>query len=99
MKDVPITILQHLGGKKFVAMTGAKYFVGDKNSLKFQLPRGLKIKARFCEIKLNPLDLYDMTFYNVSPEYVRVVIAKQNDIYSDQLCDIFESETGLYTSL
>lgn len=55
------TILQQLGGNKFVVMTGAKDFVYDDNSLRFRIPRN-KSKANIVTVSLRGDDTYNMIF-------------------------------------
>jgi hypothetical protein len=47
-KEVANIILQQLGGRKFIAMTGAKNFGCDNNMLGFSLPHigGSKVRSR-----------------------------------------------------
>ena len=100
------TILQQLGGNKFVAMTGAKNFGYESNmdngnvSLSFKFPN--KSGANVCRITLNSLDLYDMQFIRIRKKQgidQFKTTAEHNGIYADQLQSIFTKETGLYTSL
>jgi hypothetical protein len=103
MNDIAHTIFEQLGGRKFIAMTGAKNFVSHSsiNSLSFKVPHAAK-KITYVEITLNERDLYDMEFRNVrftknggKNELVEI----HKDVFFDQLQEIFTSETGLYTSL
>jgi len=96
-EDVAQEILNQLGGHKFVVMTGAKNLVKDKNSLMFKLPRA-KDGINYVKITLNGKDLYDVEFGRI--QGVNYKVKKEfNDIYNDQLVDIFEKTTGLYTKL
>lgn len=107
------TILQQLGGNKFVAMTGAKNFVALDNGIKFNIGRNAS-KANTVKITLNGLDLYDIEFIKFTPFKISVnhktcavttreekteVIATYNDYYDDMLQDLFTRVTGLYTHL
>lgn len=56
------TILEQLGGNKFVVMTGAKNFVKTDNSLKFFLPRRAGSKVNLVTITLEN-DLYILETY------------------------------------
>jgi hypothetical protein len=96
-EDVASTILQQLGGNKFIAMTGAKYLAKDKNSFQFRLPRA-KDGINFVKITLNGKDLYDIDFGRISGTNYKI-IKQVNDIYFDQLQEIFTQYTGLYTHL
>jgi hypothetical protein len=92
-------VLKQLGGNKFVAMTGAKNFVQDKSkkSISFKIGRNAK-GINYIRITLNGKDLYDMEFIRVRGGKAKV-LKKHNDIYNDQLQNIFTKETGMYTSL
>jgi len=99
-KIVAKTILQQLGGNKFITMTGAKNFVSSENTLAFKFPN--KSGANSCQITLNSLDLYDIKFVRIRnkqgiPQFKTT--AEHNGIYADQLQSIFTQETGLYTYL
>jgi len=95
---VATTIYEQLGGNKFKAMVGAKHLAGSKNSLQFVFK--MCRKANQCCITLNSLDLYDIAFNKVNYRtYKSTMVQKYNGIYADQLTKIFESFTGLYTSL
>ncbi|MGN6491780.1 MAG: hypothetical protein ACTHLE_07265 [Agriterribacter sp.] len=77
------TILQQLGGKRFILMTGSKQFVDGGDYLKFKLAANI-LKAQYLQIKLTAMDDYTMTFFSLD---------------KDMLQDIFTSKTGLYTHL
>lgn len=105
------TIYEQLGGGKFVAMTGAKYFTAIENGLQFRIGRNAS-KANVVKITLNGLDLYDIEFikhveykftiskdgksFKERPESWQTVAA-ENDIYADMLQDVFTAVTGMYT--
>jgi hypothetical protein len=109
MKSIAETILDQLGGNKFVVATGSKNLVADKNRLIMTLSRN-KSKANRLEISLNGLDTYDMRFFKFTPfkfdantmtmreeklEDVKIL----KNIYCDQLQEIFTHITGLITKL
>ena len=102
------TILAQLGGRRFMAMTGARRFVGDGRALRFRLPgTGGFVRGgiNFVRITLNDLDTYDVEFIRLRSVTARrhveefEVVAAHDGIYADMLCEVFESETGLRTSL
>lgn len=93
-KTVAITILKQLGGKRFMVMTGAKGFLALDDGMAFSIPKGAN-GIRRIKITLNSMDLYDMEFYSLSGKSLK----KVNNVYNDQLQDIFTAETGLYTHL
>ena len=95
-------ILRQLGGHRFIAMTGAKTFVKWNTpeglpQMSFRIPRA-KDGINSVVIRLNGLDLYDIDFGRIHGGDYK--IKKQfKGIYNDQLAEIFEQTTGLYTSL
>ena len=99
--EVAKTILQQLGGNKFIVMTGAKNFTGSPDALSFKLPGG----GGFCKdginavrIALTPADDYNIDFMRVRGMTVKT-IKKDDGIYFDQLQEVFTEATGLRTSL
>jgi hypothetical protein len=96
--QVAQTILQQLGGNKFIAMTGSSKFVAGDNYINMKLTRNM-CKAQYLKIELNSMDLYDMTFYKVDKDLNRKVVAESKGVYCDMLQNIFTAKTGLYTTL
>lgn len=91
------TILNQLGGRRFLAMTGSTNLVGGKNSLSMKLKRNSS-KCNYLRITLNSMDTYDVEFISIIG--TKISTKKQfTNIYNDQLVNIFENETGYYTSL
>jgi hypothetical protein len=102
MMTVATTILEQLGGNRFRAMTGARDFVGDADSLAFKLPsRFAKDGINVVKIKLDPSDTYTVTFSKLgrAPKRSLTVVAELSDIYADSLQSVFKSHTGLDTHL
>jgi len=91
-------LLKQLGGGKFIAMTGAKDFGIGKDGLHFKIGRNSK-GVSHVRINYNRgRDLYDMAFLAI--RMGKVKIKKQiKGLYADQLGEIFEKYTGLYTRL
>lgn len=109
--EIATEILRQLGGNRFVAFTGARDFIAIDNGLRFKIGRN-KSKTNRIEITLNGSDLYDMEFiayrpYSVKIDYkkgeVRTIeekretVRKFEDIFFDQLQELFTEVTGLYT--
>lgn len=94
-KRVAIEILRQLGGKRFIAFTGAKNFVSTENSAGFNIPHAQN-KINAVKITLNEMDTYDIEFLNTRAGK-RDIISKHTGIYNDQLGELFQRETGLYT--
>lgn len=98
--QVPQIILQQLGGSKFIAMTGAKEFIGGSEFLGFKIPKN-RSSANRVTIKYFPAkDLYEIDFIKSERYGLNTKIVKSFDnVYADQLRDIFTSVTGMETSL
>ena len=92
-----------------------KYYGYDKNGyvyLMFKLTKN-KSKAQFLKIQLNGKDLYNMEFTRIkktlNKEYSAIgikiydetieTIKIYEDVYCDQLQEIFTEVTGMYTRL
>jgi len=97
-------ILHQLGGRRFIAMTGARNIMHDEGALIFSLPG-----RRFCrdginrvKIALNGLDLYDLTFSKIANRrgtFTVKEVYKETGVYFDQLQAVFTAQTGLNTHL
>lgn len=105
--EVAETIREQLGGGRFVVMTGAKHFLAIDNGLRFTIPRNMS-KANRVEIVLNDNDLYDIRFiyYRAGRIDIRTgktisdkreIIKAYDDVFCDQLQELFTSVTGMYT--
>lgn len=103
------TILEQLGGNKFIAMTGAKHLLGLENGLRMTIGKNVS-KANKLEIILNADDTYTMRFYKYTAprlnkktfeftdEKVQEIRTIEN-VYWDMLQDLFTETTGMYTHL
>ncbi len=89
--------IQRQLGRQTFALLGASQLIGDATSLMFSFkgcPRINKIR-----ITLTPDDLYRVEFFKFSPTKLTCnVVSSHEGIYCDQLHDLIESETGLYTT-
>ena len=93
------TILEQLGGNRFIAMTGAKHCLAVESGLTFKLPSNFARHSINCvRVILTPMDDYTVEFLRVRGTSVKEV-AKYDGIYCDGLKDLFEEQTGLYTHL
>ena len=92
-------VLQQLGGRKFIAMTGANNFVkNDKaKSIIFKLPRA-KSGIKYVRITLTSMDVYNIEFISARGSNIKTV-ATAKGVYNDELQSVFTQYTGLYTSL
>jgi hypothetical protein len=91
--------LNHLGGKRFMVMTGAKPLTIDKKrkELLFKIGRNAK-GINLVTIRLTSLDLYDMEFAQVRMGNKKVK-AVEKRVYGDQLQKFFKKHTGMNTYL
>jgi len=88
------TILEQLGGNKFLAMTGSKNLVGHEKTLTMKLTKN-KISAKWLRITLNNNDLYKMEFIGGDCS-IKVVL---DNVYGNMLQESFTNVTGLFTKL
>lgn len=95
------TIFTQMGGQgRLVAMIGAKNFSFSSADYyaAFKWVAKSKNKANYLKIHLNGKDLYDVEFGRVyGSKYT--VKSTHNDVYAEDLINLFETETGLYLSL
>lgn len=107
--DIPRIILNQLGGQHFIVATGSNHFVGDKNTLRMNLTKNNSGANRLW-ITLDYDDTYTMRFFHyTSPRLNKKTytftdaktkeIKTYSGIYCDQLRELFEETTELYTSL
>ena len=103
------TILQQLGGNRFMVCTGCKIVNYTSNSITLKLIRN-KSKANEMKIVLNGADLYDVTFSKHSYPHLdkktwlftkdkNEVVMEYNDMFNDSLETLFSEFTGLVTRL
>ena len=103
--QVAATILEQLGGRKLIAMTGAHSFTSDGDSLIFKVPsNATKNRIAGVKITLTPADDYTVQFYAFRGslkrgDYRVETVSQHEGIYCDQLQTLFEDETGLLTDL
>jgi hypothetical protein len=97
--QVAQTILQQLGGRRFVAMTGARHFLGGERMLSFRLPSYFARNGiNAVRITLDGSDTYTVEFSKLRG-ITFTPISKHEGIYCDGLQALFTAETGLATSL
>ena len=93
-------ILQQLGGRQFIAMTGARLMHDGDNKLIAKI-KGSKT-CNHLEITLNSMDLYDIRFCKIGTAKTMFAIKNDktfNNIYFDDMKGLIEEETKLYLSL
>ena len=98
MSHIANEIYRQLGGNRFRVMTGAKMMVSTENGIRMRIGRN-KTNANFMEVSLNSLDLYDVTFAKLTKMGEMKSVKEYENVYNDMLVSIFESHTGMYTTL
>tara|TARA_B100000212_G_C27322973_1_gene511035 strand:- start:511 stop:807 length:297 start_codon:yes stop_codon:yes gene_type:complete len=98
MSEVANTIYRQLGGNKFRVMTGAKNMVSHEFALSMKIGRN-KTNANFMVVELNGNDLYNVTFAKLTKMGEMKSVKEYENVYNDMLVSIFESHTGMYTTL
>ena len=98
-RTIAVTILDQLGGNRFIAMTGAKSFAFTGKGLRFRLPGNNFARHGINEVEIIlKNDTYNMIFsrrFGLKNIGVQTVCG----LYADQLQGIFTSVTGLATHL
>ena len=102
-QEIAATILNQLGGRRFVMMTGAKDFIITKNELSFKIGRNCNSINRIL-ISLDPSDTYTMKFCcdrlsKKTFEFSRKIVNEISDVYCDMLQPVFTQYTGLETKM
>jgi len=104
------TILEQLGGNKFIVMTGSRIFLEDGNTLRMTLVKNMS-KANRLEITLDKItDTYTMRFYKYTPGKLSkktlawvdekiVEVYKSDLVYADSMAEIFTRITGMDTRM
>lgn len=95
------TILSQLGGRKFLAMTGARNLLASANSLSFKLPRFAGCPVTHVIVTLTAHDDYTVEFFRIGRRIRSAAepLARVEGVYCDNLRAVFTAETGLATSL
>lgn len=104
MSNVAQEILAQLGGRRFIAMTGAKSIVNCGDGIRFKLPTGFsEVNGKKTGINLVHIRLTDRDDYTVRFGKMRGVnlswLKEIDGVYCDMLQDIFTTETGLATKI
>ena len=102
-KQVAETILDQLGGRQMVRMTGTKNIAIENEgiggvSFKIETTMFTKNKINHIKVILNGSDYYDVTFSSVRGSKIKQV-STHNDIDCFSLAPLFERETGMLTRL
>ena len=92
------TILQQLGGSRFVTMTGARNLMDVGNGLSFRIGRNTS-GANCVKVTLDGgTDTYTVKFSRLRGTDLKLV-EERDLVYWEDLPHLFESITGLRTSL
>lgn len=102
--QIAATILDQMGGRSMVMMTGTRYMnlVKDDQGnpgVEFRLPKTpgfAKDSINSFRVILTPADLYDLSFARVV-DGEATVVATFDGIYADQMPELFRETTGLET--
>ena len=97
-KQIAQTILQQLGGNKFIAMTGAKNLGFTNKGIQMKIGRNAKGVTHVIIDLDRGKDLYNIEFVKIRG-VKRTTVKKLKGVYADQLGKIFTKYTGLRTSL
>ena len=98
MSAIANEIYRQLGGNRFRVMTGAKNMVSHEFALSMKIGRN-KTNANFMVVELNGNDLYNVTFAKLTKMGEMKSVKTYDNVYNDMLVSIFESHTGMYTTL
>ena len=97
-KQIEQTILQKLGGNKFIAMTGAKNLGFTGTGLQMKIGKNAKGVTHVIIDLDRGKDLYNIEFVKIRG-VKRTTVKKLKGVYADQLGKIFTKYTGLRTRL
>ena len=93
------TILNQLGGYRFITMTGARSLVDTGDGLMFQLPeRFARAGINKIVVTLNANDYYDLQAWRIKGVDCRLIEERTN-VPAETLRETFTRLTGLDTSL
>lgn len=109
-KEIAATILEQLGGNRFIAFTGSKDFIATEDGgLLMTLARNAS-RANRLRITLTGMDDYNMEFIRHTPwhystrggqfrEYPEKTetVKRFDHVFCDQLQELFTDVTHLYT--
>lgn len=97
--EVVNTILQQLGGNRFIVMTGAKQFVAIELGLMLTLPARLaKLGINKVRVELDASNTYTMTTLKVNARRdTAIEVQREMLIHCYRLEATFEGMTDVYT--
>jgi uncharacterized protein YwlG (UPF0340 family) len=91
------TIIQQLGGLTLLRLLlGTRKVLFNDKGIDFDIQGCAKINRVHIEYDAG-MDLYKMKFFRVPASKAPLnLVAQYEEVYADQLCDMIESETGLF---
>ena len=103
-KEIARTILQQMGGNRFLSMTGAKVSYGIENNGNVSLNCKFTGCSKINHVTVTYMyetDTYKMIFHKIryNPIYSIAVIEDYMEVYGEDLQRFFTDVTGLYTTL
>lgn len=97
--DTAKTILEQLGGNRFLAMTGARDLTGSNDSLTFKIGKGAKRGINAVRVTLDPTDTYTVEFIKIGRGWNVSTLETVGMVYGDSLRAVFTEHTGFLVSL
>jgi hypothetical protein len=99
--NIANTIMNQLGGRHFISMTGADRITAQESGVKFFIKAKNENKINLIEVILTPEDTYTMicSHFDGWKEIPVVEVCAFENVYCDELQDIFSDATGLCTHL
>lgn len=97
MNKIVQTILEQLGGRMMLVMTGAKVETYTDSSVRLKLPMGKLTK--FEVLYDHGSDTYTVNCIKGRGMACRLAKDPIHDVYADDLIPLFERETGLYVHM
>lgn len=101
LAEVGGIIIDQMGGlRRLKLMLGisAIYDLPGRNGVGFVWPNRERSKGNNVEVELTPMDTYEVRFYNTSGG-TKKLVKSYDDVYAEDLVDLFEKQTGWYLRL
>ena len=96
--QIAVTILEQIGGNRFIAMTGCKQIVALADGVQFGIGRGAQFGINKVKITLQTDDRYRVVFYKIRGVDIKE-IGQVVDVYADNSARVFSEMTGFDTRL
>lgn len=92
---VAFEMLSQIGGKQVQPMIGVKLYIPDQDSLTVHFKARAQKGIGIFKITLNPMDWYEVEFYNRK----WALVDHHDEVYADQLQGLIEDVLGLVLTL